>query len=161
MSPRLRAACLGLLAASVVMMLGAWGLQSEAAGNLEVAGTLSTRDVESGGPGRENLADYRAVLDSLNESIEIRTEIDAMLTDVEGIIVELQEQSDAARTTADESKSELELIARTLGGAVGAARSSIDDLGGLGDALTISERLAALIADQLETLDHKLGPSLP
>lgn len=161
MNPRLRTISIGLLASAVVMMLASWGLQSEAAGNLERAGALSAADLEDGGPGGESIADYRAVLESLNESIEIRTEIDAMLTDVEGIIVALQEQSDAARTTADESRAELDMIARTLGGAVGAARSSFDDLGGLEDTLRIAGRLADLIADELETLDRKLGPTLP
>lgn len=160
MSPRLRTISLGLLAAAVVMMLASWGLQSEATGNLERAEALSARDVEEEGS-PEVIADYRAVLDSLNESIEIRTEIDAMLTDVEGIIVALQEQSDGARETADESRDELEAIARILGGAVGSARSSFDDLRGLEDTLRASGRLANLIADELETLDHKLGPTLP
>ncbi len=161
MSPRLRTISLGLLVAAVVMMFASWGLQSEAAGNLEQAGALSGADLEDGGPEGESIGDYQAILDSLNESIEIRTEIDAMLTDVEGIIVALQQQSDAARTTADESRTELDMIARTLGGAVEAARSSFDDLAGLEDTLRIAGRLADLIADELESLDRKLGPTLP
>lgn len=161
MSQHLKVVSLGLLVASVMMMGAAWGFQSEAAGNLERAQTLASREVEGGGPGGEVIADYRAVLDSLSYSIELRSEIDSMLTDVEGIIVRLQERSDAAQATADDSRSELELIARTLGGAVGAARSSFSDLGALDDALTVSSRLAVLIADELAELDNKLGPSLP
>ena len=161
MTRRLKVVSLGLLVASVVMMGAAWGFQNEAAGSLEKAQTLAGRDVEEGGPGGEVIADYRAVLESLNYSIELRSEIDSMLTEVEGIIVRLQKRSDAARTTADESRSELELIARTLGGAVGAARSSSTDLGALKGALTVSGHLALLIAGELAELDHKLGPRLP
>lgn len=161
MSPRLKIVSLGLLVASVVMMGGAWGFQSEAAGNLEKAQMLGGREVEEGGPGGEVIADYRAVLDSLTYSIELRSEIDAMLTDVEGIIVRLQQRSEAAQATADASRSELELIGRTLGGAVGAARSTFSDLGALDDALTVSSRLAVLIAVELAELDDKLGPGAP
>lgn len=159
MSRRLKVVSIGLLVASVVMMGASWGFQSEAAGSLEKAQTLAGREVEEGGPGGEVIDDYRAVLDSLNYSIELRFEIDSMLSDVEGIIVRLQKRSDAARLTADESRSELEMIARTLGGAVRAAQSSFADLGALRGALTVSGRLASLIAAELAELDHKLGPT--
>jgi hypothetical protein len=150
-----------LLVGSVGMMLAAWGLQSEASGNLERAGRLSAQEVEGPPQEAEVLSDYRAVLGSLNDSIAIRTKIDAMLSDVESIIIALQEQSEEAKATATASRSELELIARTLGGAVEAARSSFEDLAELRDSLGISAKLAVLIADELEELDNKLGPSSP
>lgn len=152
---------LALLAFAVFQSFVAWNIQTRAADDLAEARRLSETEVESSDSEPESLGDYRAILASLEESIEIRRDIDDLLTDVEAIVGELGAQQAAARTTAVDARDELDTIAGTLGGAVRAARRSFAELTDLGDTLARSARLAARIAEELEELDRSMGPSLP
>lgn len=151
----------GLLALSCVQLGAAWLWQSQAASDLGTARRLSETEVEESGGGAQSLEDYRAVLATLNESIGIRSEIDGHLSEVERIIAELRSQQAVAEATAAEARAQVSRIAEALGGALDAARDSIGSLSSLGGGVETSATLARLIADELEEMDRKLGPTVP
>ncbi len=120
-----------------------------------------TRDPSGGASAPTSISDYEAILDSLDESIALRAEIDSTLGDVELIIDSLSQRSTDARATAASSRAELAAIARVLSAAVGSSRSAFDDLDALEGVLGTSADLARLIADELKELDRRLGPTVP
>lgn len=152
---------MSLLAFAVAQSFVAWSFQVRAGDRFSEARRVSETEVDSPDSEPESVDDYRAILASLEESIEIRRGIDGQLADVEAIVAELGAQQETAQLTAGEARAELDTIGRTLGGAVRAARLSFAELTNLRDTLLASARLAARIAEELEELDQSLGPSLP
>ena len=152
---RVTLVCLAVAASAFAL---AWQMQSSAAAALLRAQELQQAEVpEDEGP-PPKVQDYRDILTVLQESLEVRKRIDGLLTEVEGAIAELrtlQTEADEISTLALE---ELEAIAATLGGAIDAAGGSLNGLRSLDARLNTSERLARLIAEELEELDRKLGP---
>lgn len=149
-----------LLAAAAVTSFGAWQIQSAAARALERAHDVQQRPVPEDDSPPPRVEDYRAVLDTLNESIEIRRDIDSVLAELESVVSGLREAQTEAERISDQAMRQLDLIAETLGGAATAAERATGRLGTLSDRLGTSARLARLIAEELEELDEKLGPSV-
>lgn len=147
-----------LLVASVALMAVAWQVQADAAAKLALARRIQGAEVGDEAASPPNLDDYRAVVGTLQESIEIRTGIDGMLGEVEEIVLAMQQSQAGAADVSQTASEQLSLIAASLGGSVGAARDAIEGLRRLGDELVDSERLARLIALELEELDESMGP---
>ena len=148
-----------LLGIAVTLMAGAWQLQTSAARDLDKAQVAQAREVEEVDSEPPDPADYRAILDTLQHSIEIRREIEIQLQAIEGSIASLESQQAEAAETASSARDALLAIAQALGGAAQASTSSLDRVDVLEGRLGISSDLARLIAEELEELDHKLGPS--
>jgi hypothetical protein len=152
--------CTGLLAAASLLMLIAWRVQASAHADLSRASSIQQKEVPESDSKPPNIKQYRAVLDTLNRSIEIRTEIDGRITKLESIVRSLDSRRKDSEEIARASRDQLDAIAVTLGGASGAARRSVKELSGLGDGIVVSARLARLIAEELEELDNNLGPTV-
>ena len=150
---------LGALGVAVTLLAGAWQLQETAAADLAEAQRLQAEEVDGGGGEPPKVSDNRKIVAVLEESIGIRREIEGDLVAIEEAIHSLQaRQLDAAQTTAS-ARVELAGIADALAGSVAASRESKDGLDALTRRLRLSARLAALIAEELEELDRKMGPS--
>lgn len=137
----------------------AWRLQSSAADALVSARRIQNLEVPDSGVQPASVQEYRAIVRSLQRSIDIRTEIDGLLAEVDEIVRALNETQTDAIVTADETRDELARIGQILGGSGRASRESVDGLTSLRDRLERSAELGELIADELEELDESLGPS--
>jgi len=150
----------GLLAGAAFLSVIAWRVQASAHADLSKARRIQEKEVPDSESKPPDLKQYKAVLDTLKRSIGIRKEIDGRLGQVESIVRSLDSRRKDSEEIAGASREQLGAIARTLGGASGAARRSVKELRGLGDGIGVSARLGRLIAEELEELDQKLGPTL-
>lgn len=146
------------LASAVTLMSLAWQVQSGAADTFLAARDVQEAKVPEGDASAPDLDDYRAIIETLQEAIETRRDIDGVLSEVEAVIADLQDQQASATDVTTLVGQELQRIGTTLAGAVGAAGDSIEGLRVLEDRLARSEELARLIAEELEELDGNLGP---
>lgn len=152
----------GLLAAAVAASAYAWQVQHGAAAMLARAHALQEAGGSGGigGTGPE-LADYRAVLATLQRSVAIRRAIDALVRRAEAIVASLERARRASLDTAAAGRTELAALAAELGAAASAARAGGTALGPLEARLERAARLAGAIAAELAELDRSLGPALP
>lgn len=157
--PTMREATIGMLFAAAVLSCGAWALQAAAAADLHRALEIQAQEVPDPGGGPPSLDEYEAVLTTLDSSIEIRRNVDSLLGEIEAAVGRLEGRQDASLDIVSEAVATLEAIARSLDPSVAAARSSRSHLTDLRGALAHSVRLARAIAEELEELDRKMGPS--
>lgn len=157
----------GPLSAAVLLLSGActlgaiaWGVQSSAAHDLQRAHELGQREVPENDAPPPDLEDYRAILDTISESVEIRRGIDDLLTRVEETVALFEDQRAQADEITAAALAELDAIARSLDSSVTAAETSDKKLSTLRNRLERSAELAAAIARELEELDESLGPSV-
>jgi hypothetical protein len=148
-----------LLALAAVAGLGGWQLQAGAGRALEDARTIQLREVKESDSAPPTPKDNRRIIESLTESIAIRKHIDGILARIERDVRYLQSREEQAQDITQLVREQLDLIARSLGSAVASSRASITELGDLDESLARSARLARLIAEELEELDRKMGPS--
>jgi hypothetical protein len=150
-----------LLAVATFSFGGAWQLQATAANELARARDL--QDVEVPDPGGEppRPGENRRILDSLRDSIDIRRDIEGTLGRVETAVRSLSTRQADSALASESAGRELGRIAIALGGAVGASGASVSRLGTLHGRLHRSARLARIIAEELEELDRRLGPTVP
>jgi hypothetical protein len=150
-----------LLAVATFALGSAWQLQATAAADLARARDL--QDVEVPDPGGEppRPGENRRILESLRDSIDIRRDIEGTLQRVEAAVRSLSIRQAESALTSESARRELGRIATALGGAVDAAGVSVSTLGTLHGRLHKSARLARLIAEELEELDRRLGPTVP
>lgn len=154
-----RRIAVGAFGIAVALLAGSWQLQETAAADLAEAQRLQAEEVDGRGGEPPKVSDNRKIVAVLEESIGIRREIEGDLVAIEEAIHSLQaRQLEAAQTTAS-ARVELAGIADALAGSVAASRESKEGLDALTRRLRISARLAALIAEELEELDRKMGPS--
>lgn len=147
------------LALAVVLLAGSWQLQATANADLAEAKRLQSADEGGGGGDPPKVSENRKIVDVLEESIDIRRAIETDLLAIETAVRSLQaRQIDAARTTGV-AGTELALIGDALAASVAASGASRDGLSRLTAGLEESARLAALIAEELEELDRKMGPT--
>lgn len=148
-----------LLIVAACASLVAWSLQASAAADLREAGGVQAR--ETGGEGGQppSAGQNRRIIETLDTSIEVRRLIDEQLQRIEASVAALSGSSADARGITEAALGEVRRIAAELGGAAKAARSSVGRLGKLQARLRASARLARLIAEELEELDRKMGPS--
>ena len=151
---------LALLAFAVFFAVIAWQLQAAAARDLERAHELQGKEVPDEGSPPPSTAENRKVLAVLDRSIEIRTDIDGLLRVIERTVGDLQNNQERSRAIAVVGGDRVRAIAETLGGTLDATRSSLRNLSDLRGRLDRSVELARLIADELEELDRKLGPTV-
>jgi hypothetical protein len=138
----------------------AWQVQAAAARALVQARELQERDTNDQGSPPPSTAENRQVLEVLDDSIQIRKEIDDMLGLVEDGVAGLRESQTESQAIAVSGRRQLRAIAGALGGSIGATRSSVTRLRRLDSSLGTSVTLARLIAEELEELDRKLGPTV-
>lgn len=138
----------------------AWGVQSSAAHDLRRAHELGQREVPEDDSPPPDLEDYRAILDTISEAVEIRRNIDDLLTNVEETVALFEDQRAQADEITAAALDELDAIARGLHSSVAAAETSDEKLSTLRTRLKRSAELAAAIARELEELDESLGPSV-
>lgn len=148
-----------LLAVSVGCGAGAWRLQADATDTLVRALAVQRSEVPEAPGEPPSLEEYRQVIDALQRSISLRQGIDDVLSEVESAVLSLRESQGAASAVAVGAEGEVAEIGALLGGARESAGRSLERLGELGGSLETSVRLARLIAEELEELDRKLGPS--
>lgn len=150
-----------LLAASVALTTGAWQLQRKASNDL--AGAIELQQKEIDEPDREtpSLEDYRAIIASLERATEIRRRIESDLARIEATVDQLRQRQVEAGVLTDEAGSRLGEIAGALGAAARSSASSLDELRTLGSRIRTSAGLARLIAEELEELDRRFGPTAP
>jgi ABC-type transporter Mla subunit MlaD len=149
-----------LVGLSGVLSVAAWLLQSSAQSDLSRARKIQAAEVPESDAAPPDLDQYQAILDTLDRSIRIRTEIDGRLATLEKLVRSLDSRRKDAEEIATAGREQLDAIGRTLGGAAGAADRSVARLEGLGGRIQTSGRLARLIAEELEELDRSLGPTL-
>lgn len=149
-----------LLAAATIAGASAWAIQASAAADLEEAYGVGQREVPSDDSPPPDLEDYRAILDTISRSVEIRRDVDALLTQVEDTVARFEEQRAQAGEITSGAMEELTAIARGLDSSIEAAMTSDRKLSVLRSRLARSAQLAAAIAAELEELDESLGPSI-
>jgi hypothetical protein len=155
-----RRVAVALLALSVALGLIAWRLQADAARYLDQARAVNQATVPEDDSAPPRIADYRAILATLDRSIQIRTNIDGLLRQIETIVSQLRGRQDGARTVFRLTMSEVEVIGATLGGAADAAEASASKIRRLRTRLATSAALARRIARELEELDENCGPRI-
>lgn len=160
MSPLAARLTVGLLGLSTILGAAAWAVQSEAEGLLERAIAVQEEPVPPAEGEPPALEEYRDVVGALEESIALRQEIDDLLSRVEELVGSLREQQGSAADVTASAGERLEEIGRILGSARHSARSSGGRLSGLADTLGLTPRLARLIAEELEEMDRRFGPSV-
>jgi hypothetical protein len=146
------------LGIAVVALFLAWQMQTSAGDSLAAARSLQEAEVPDGGAEPGDVDDYRAIVDTLDRSIEIRSEIDGLLGEVERIMRGLNATQGEAVATATTTRREIARIGRTLDGSVDASDDALAGLRALREKLRRSGVLARRIADELEELDESLGP---
>lgn len=157
MAAKLSAMLLGI---AMLGMFMAWQMQTAAGDALASARSVQNAEPAGGGAEAGSVEDYRAIVDSLDRSIEIRSRIDSLLADVEEIVRRLNETQSDAIATAREARGDLDGIGRTLGGSLEASYEALNGLERLRKKMSRSSKLGRKIADELEELDESLGPSL-
>jgi hypothetical protein len=150
-----------LLTVATFAIGGAWQLQATAAADLTRARALQDVEVPDPGGDPPRPDENRRILDSLRDSIDIRREIEDTLQRVETAVRSLSVRQAESALASESAGRELGRIAIALGGAVGASGASVSRLGTLHGRLEKSARLARLIAEELEELDRRLGPTVP
>lgn len=158
--PTVQLVSIGLLAAAGVLALAAWQVQSSALSDIKRAREVQESDVPDSDSPPPDPDDYAVILETLDKSIEIRTDIDKRLTKLESLVRSFDERRRDSEQIAEASRRELARIGRTLGGAADAADRSVGRLGDLGGRIATSARLSRLIAEELEELDRSFGPTL-
>jgi HAMP domain-containing protein len=158
--PTLEWVSVGLLAVAGLLALAAWQLQASALSDIERAREVQEAEVPDGETQPPDPDDYAGIVRTLKKSIEIRTDVDKKLSTLESLIRSFDARRKDSEDIADASRSELAVIGRTLGGAAGAADRSVSRVRDLGGKIGTSARLSGLIAEELEELDHSLGPTL-
>ena len=148
-----------LLAVAVAAAGAAWLLQAAAGDDLRQAAVMQEREVADPGGDPPDIADYEAILEELTEAIEVRQDIESRLVIIEDTVALLKRQSIEGRGRTIEGAEALTDIGAGLGAAIDAAKKSRTRLGVLDSRLEESARLARLIAEELEELDRRLGPS--
>jgi hypothetical protein len=149
-----------LLGIAAPLMTIAWGLQASAAHDLSRARAVQQREVAEVDASPPTIEENRRILRTLRRSIVIRKRVDSRLSQIEDIVVYLDIRGRRSAAASRRSSRNLEGIASTTGGAARAARNSSNRLQNLATRLDDSARLAMLIAEELEELDHKLGPTV-
>ena len=149
-----------IFVAAIVFTGIAWQVQAAAARALTRAHELQERDTGDEGSPPPSTAENKEVLAVLDESIRIRQEIDDMLAVVESSVAGLRQSQSRSQAIAVSGRRQLVAIGGALGGSVGATRSSVTRLRQLDSSLDTSVILARLIAEELEELDRKLGPTV-
>lgn len=147
------------LALAVAAVGAAWQLQASAGADLRQAAALQAREVPDPGGDPPDIADYEAILEELTEAIRVRQKIESRLVIIEDTVALLNQQRTEGVARTSEGAEALADIGASLGAAVEAARASRTRLDGLESRLEVSARLARLIAEELEELDRRLGPS--
>jgi hypothetical protein len=152
----------GLLLVAVGATSGAiaWQVEGAAADDLARAVSVQESEVPESDAAPPEVAQYRAILDVLDESIEIRRDIDESLSEIEGFVSDLDKEQSKATAVADTGRGELARISDLLRSAAGAARATTGELRELDGKLAISVVRSRAIAHELEELDESLGPSL-
>ena len=153
-------ASLVLLAVATACGAGAWRLQAEAGELLKQAVAVQEAEVPEEGGSSPSLEEYQDVVEALEESIALRSRIDALLSRVEELTSALGRQQQEAAAVTAEAESRLDEIGGILGAARTEARRSGEQLTVLLESLGRTPRLARLIAEELEELDRSLGPSV-
>lgn len=148
-----------LVSAAAASSLIAWSFQASAASDLQEAKRVQERDTTAEGGDPPSPKQNRQIIASLNESIEVRRQIDEQLQRIEASVLALSGSQRAADQVTETALDEVQRIAAELGGAGKEARSAVGRLGDLKAKLRSSARLAELIADELAELDRKMGPS--
>lgn len=155
-----RAQATGLLAAAVLISAVAWQVQSSAADDLDRAHSVQQREAPQSDAPAPETDEYRDVLETIERSVVIRREIDALLSRIEATIASFERQQDTAKQITSAALEDLEEIGSSLSSSIDAARSSNSELATLQDRLSRAAQLARRIAKELEELDESLGPSV-
>lgn len=155
--PKLSVAALAL---SAVCSIVAWTNFSAAANGAAEAHRIQAQEAPQGGGEPPDLEEYRAILDTLDESLEIRTQIDDLLGQIESSIARIEGRQDDAISLVSSALEEVEAITLSLGSSAESASISDRALTSLRDKLATSASLARAIAEELEELDRSMGPSI-
>jgi hypothetical protein len=150
----------GLLCAAAVLSIVAWQVQSSALDDIKRARRVQGSEVPESDAPPPDLEQYAQILDTLDESIEIRKQIDGRLAKLEALVRSFDARRKDSEEIAVAGRGELLAIGRILGGAAGAADRSVTRLRDLGGQIGTSARLTRLIAEELEELDRSFGPTL-
>lgn len=147
-----------LLAVGTVASFGGWLSQERAADAFRGARELQARetssDVDPPSPGENE-----AIIAALQDAIEVRRSIEAVLVRIEDDVSFLSDQQEQAQQITGQADEQLSAIGGALAASVEASTQSVTRLGRLEDALRRSAELARLIAEELEELDRNMGPS--
>ena len=141
-------------------LMTAWGLQRSAAGDLERARYLQSKETGDQDMQPPSTEENELILETLEEAIGLRRDIDSILSRVEDALGFLTDKQTASRELSGRSGAELDGIARAVGGVLESARASTGRLGVLRDDLQVSAELAQQIAEELEELDENMGTGL-
>ncbi|HWL65832.1 MAG TPA: hypothetical protein VNP73_07650 [Actinomycetota bacterium] len=147
-----------LCAAAAASSLAAWQFQRSAAEDLIEARIVQGKEVQADDRPPPSASDNRAIIASLNQGIAVRQKIDEQLQRIESSVTMLAVRQREAEEITGLGFTEIRAIARSLGGASGAAQRSVDRLDDLRARLQESAELARAIAEELEELDRKMGP---
>lgn len=148
-----------LVAVGVAAGFLGWQLQGRAAHSLRVAHELQTQEAGSD-PEPPSASDNEEIIQVLSEAIELRRSIEGILVRVETDVRFLGAQQERAQLITTQAGEQLAAIGASLAGSIVASKGSVEGLSDLERGLTRSAQLAEAIAEELEELDRKMGPSL-
>lgn len=152
---------LALLIAGVAFGGIAWQMQGAAAGDLAEAIEVQQDEPPDDSAPPPKISQYKMILDTLDESLRIRKQIDDSLGEIEEAVAALSREQSKAKEISTRGGAEITRIAETLGAAAGAARVTATELRTLRQRLDVSADFSRAIAEELEELDRSLGPTIP
>jgi hypothetical protein len=150
-----------LLCVAVFGMGIAWKTQADAAQGLADAKRIQEENVPEAEPDQPSPETNRKIIANLDRAVQVRRVIDEALRDLLDIFDRFAASQERAGEVSSAAERDLSLIVDYLARAVASSRSARTGLESTTDDLRVSRELAWKIAEELEELDHKLGPRTP
>lgn len=150
-----------LLAVAASALGAAWKVQHEAADLLAEARAINAATVPETDTAPPSADLNREIIDNLDRAVGVRANIDSSLKQILDLVRGVGERQDESRALLSDAAATVDAITAHLGAGVTAAQGSSSGLTRTTRSLRVSLRLARAIAEELEELDRKLGPTTP
>lgn len=149
------------LTLAAVALSAAWKVQHDAADLLAEARAINAATVPESDTAAPSADVNREIIDNLDRAVVVRATIDSSLRQILDVVRGVGERQSQSRALLSDAAASLDAITAHLGDGVGAAEGSSSGLTRTTRSLRVSFRLARAIAEELEELDRKLGPTTP
>ena len=150
-----------LVAVGALAMGAAWKAQDRASDLLAEARAINEATVPESETDAPSPEVNREIINNLDRAVVVRAEIDRSLQEILELVRGVDQRQRSSRELLAQASDDLSGITLLLDHAVAEASGSSTGLRRTTGDLKVSRRLARLIAEELEELDRKLGPTLP
>jgi hypothetical protein len=149
------------LCVAIAGMGVAWKTQADAAQGLADAKRIQTENVPESEPDNPSPETNRRIIANLDRAVRVRSVIDRTLRKLLDVFDQFAVSQERADSVSRAAQRDLRLIVKYLSRAVASSRSARRGLSSTTRDLHGARSLAWRIAEELEELDRKLGPSTP